>query len=247
MVAKVRATTGVQLPLHASTVVFALDNGDGTTEGLWGVGIVEDRPAVYCSCRYEGDDRMWRDRRSETFRLWGRNETTLAPGLLRDLSPGHLLWLRWPSARSANTLPCYTVHPPESLWGVRFRERERRRWAREFPEFREPHVLVQGSGDQTPAVSIIRLPTGATVREIDGGPVAPMGVVPLDSRSSLHVVATMQSREPGQKAYNSALDRLEDENCFDWDEDDVEVVVGTMGSDEVGFAWIMRAPAVWRP
>lgn len=243
---RLRATSGAQLPLHDSPVVFAIDNGDGTTENLWGVAIVEDRPAVYCGCRYAFDDRMWRDRWLETLRLWGRNETTLRLGKLYPLSPGHLLWLRWPPS-GPHTVPCYKVYLPEPFWQVRLGKQERLRRAREFPEWREPHVLIQGRGEEVPVVSITQLPKGATVREVDGHRVSAMGVLPLDAESSLHVIATMASPEPasGELAHGSIFDPAD--ACHDWDEDDLEAVEVSMGSDEVGFARILRTPAVWTP
>ena len=243
---RLRATSGARLPLRDSPVVFAVDNGDGTTENLWGVGIVEDRPAVYCGCRYPFDDRMWRDRWSETLRLWGRNRTTLRLGTLDSLSPGHLLWLRWPPS-GAHTVPCYKLYLPELKWRVRLDEQERLRRVREFPEWREPHVLIQGSGEEAPVVSIIQLPKGAPVREVDGHRVSAIGVLPLDAESSLHVIATMESREPASSADADSSIFDPADACHDWDEDDVETVEVSMGSDEVGFASIVRAPVVWTP
>ena len=242
-VPEVRATNGAQLPLRAPPLVFAIDNGDGTTENLWGVDIGQGRPVVYCGCRYPFDDGMWRDRRARTLRLNGRNETTYRPGYFY-ISTGGCLWLRWPTACAPHgSVPCYTVYPAPTYWRVRFSEQERARRARKFPEWREPHVLIQSGGDNAvAAVSILRLRIGATVRGIDGRPVWPIGVLPLDRRSSLHVVLETGARERVEKAQSLISGPEIDRN--DWDEDDMEGLIVDMGSDEVGFATLIRMPVV---
>ena len=239
----VRATNGAQLPLRAPPLVFAIDNGDGTTENLWGVDIVQGRPVVYCGCRYPFDDGMWRDRRAETLRLNGRNKTTYRPGYL-NVQTGGCLWLRWPmSCVPDGSVPCYTVYPAPADWQVRLSEQERSRRARKFPEWREPHVLIQsGGGDAVFAVAILRLRPGASVRGIDGRPVSPIGVLPLDRNSSLHVVVETDAWERAKQAENLISNLPSDRD--DWDEDDMEALFVDMGSDEVGFATLIRMPVV---
>ncbi len=239
----VRATNGARLPLRAPPLVFAIDNGDGTTENLWGVDILHGRAVVYCGCRYPFDDRMWRDRRSETLRLNGRNKTTDRPGYLY-IPTGGCLWLRWPTACVPDgSVPCYTVYPAPTDWRVRLSEQERGRRARKFPEWREPHVLIQSAGHNgVVAVSILRLHPSATVRGIDGRPVLPIGILPLGRNSSLHVVAEMDAWERAQKAESLISNLLFGRD--DWDEDDMEALIVEMGSDEVGFATLIRVPVV---
>ena len=108
---KVRATNGAQLPLRAPPLVFAIDNGDGTTENLWGVDILQGRPVVYCGCRYPFDDGMWRDRRVETLRMNGRNETTSRPGYL-SVPTGGCLWV----ARYGRSAYCRLTENPACMW-----------------------------------------------------------------------------------------------------------------------------------
>ena len=162
-----RATNGAELPLRAPPLVFAIDNGDGTTENLWGVDIVQGRPVVYCGCRYPFDDGMWR----------------------------------------------------------------------------EPHVLIQSGGDNAAvAVSILRLRPGAAVRGIDGRPVSPIGVFALERNSSLHVVVETDARERVERARSLISNVPSDRD--DWDEDDMEGLIADLGSDEVGFATLIRMPVV---
>ena len=240
-----RATNGAELPLRAPPLVFAIDNGDGTTENLWGVDIVQGRPVVYCGCRYPFDDGMWLDRRERTLRLNGRNETTSRPGCLY-IPAGGCLWLRWLTACAPDgSVSCYTVYPAPTYWCVRLSEQERARRARKFPEWRGPHVLIQSGGDDAViAVSILRLRPGATVRGIDGRPVWLIGVLPLDRYSSLHVVVFVETNgwERVERARSFVFNLEIDRN--DWDEDDMEVLVADMGSDEVGFATLVRMPVV---
>ena len=240
---KVRATNGAQLPLRAPPLVFAIDNGDGTTENLWGVDILQGRPVVYCGCRHPFDDGMWRDRRAETLRLDGRNDTSLGPGYLH-IPTGGCLWLRWPiSRRLDGPVPCYTVYPAPTDWQVRLSEQERGRRARKFPEWREPHVLIQsGEHNAVVAVSILRLRPSASVRGIDGHPVSPIGVLPLDRNSSLHVAVETDAQERAQKAESLICNLPPGRD--DWDEDDMEALFVHMGSDEVGFARLIRMPVV---
>ena len=240
---RVRATNGAQLPLRALPLVFVIDNEDGTTENLWGVDVVQGRGVAYCGCRYPFDDGMWRDRRFETLRMNGRNETTSRPGYLY-IPTGGCLWLRWPTDCVLDgSAPCYTVYPAPTDWQVRLSEQERGRRAREFPEWREPHVLIQSGGDNAGvAVSILRLSPGAIVRGIDGRPVSPIGVLPLDRNSSLHVVVETGARERVKRARSLISNVPVDRD--DWDEDDVETLIVVMGSDEVGFATLIRMPVV---
>ena len=241
-VPRVCATNGAELPLRAPPLVFAIDNGDGTTENLWGVDIVQGRPVVYCGCRYPFDDEMWRDRRERTLRLNGRNETTSFPGRLDIVQPGSCLWLRWPTVCVPDgSVSCYTVYPAPTCWRVRLSEEERARRARKFPEWREPHVLIQSGGDNAVvAVSIFLLRPCATVGGIDGRPVSPIGVLPLDRNSSLHVVVETNAWERAKGA-RSLISNLPSDRD-DWDEDDMEALIVDMGSDEVGFATLVRMP-----
>lgn len=245
----VRTTNGAQLPLRESPSVFAIENGDGTTENLWGVDIVRGRPVVYCGCRYPFDDRMWRDRWKETLRLKGRNQMSLIPGMLGFLSPGSGLWLQWPTAcASDGEVPCYTVYLPETHWEVRLSERERARRAGIFPEWREPHVLIEGSRDDTVVVvSLLRLPSDATVGRIDGRPVLPIGCVSLGGKTCLHVVVEADSWQRVRERAESVRILMPNPEswCDDWNEDDMEGLWVTMGSDEVGFAELVRMLAVW--
>ena len=241
---KVRATNGAQLPLRAPPLVFAIDNGDGTTENLWGVDVVQGRGVVYCGCRYPFDDGMWRDRRERTLRLNGRNETTSFPGRLDIVQPGSCLWLRWPTVCVPDgSVSCYTVYPAPTCWRVHLSEEERARRARNSPEWREPHVLIQSGGDNAvAAVSILRLRPGASVRGIDGRPVSPIGVLSLDRNSSLHVVVETDAWERVKRARSLISNVPSDRD--DWDEDDMEALIVDMGNDEVGFATLIRMPVV---
>ena len=95
---------------------------------------------------------------------------------------------------------CYTVCPAPTDWQARLSEQERGRRAREFSEWCEPHVLVQsGADDAVFGVSTLRLRRDATVRGINGRPVLPIGVLPLDRNSSLHVIVETDACERAKR------------------------------------------------
>lgn len=239
--ARTRATASDELPLRKLPLVFAVDNGDGTTENIWGVDIVRGQPIVYCGCRYPFDDGMWRERRAGSLLLNGQNQKSLAPGMLTHLHPGECLWLRWPTAREAEGfVTSWTLYFPIASWNLRLSKEERMRRAWEFPEWRDPHVLIDRcEADEVDAVSMLQVPKGQTVHRIDGHQVSPIGVVPFSLDSSLHVVTAKESREmvDGVRERGDAL--LSGGQVY-WSEDEVDELFATMGSDEVGYATMVR-------
>ena len=241
----VRATTGTDLPLSRPPLVFAIDNGDGTTENIWGVDIVQGRAVVYCGCRHPFDDGMWCDRRARSLRLNGRNERSNAPGALMHLTPGECLWLRWPSTRGSKALvPCYTLYLPHASWNIRLDVEERMRRASEFPEWREPHILIETCEPDDLIVSMLVMDTGATIAEINGRPVTPIGLLPFGSDSSLHVVAAQGCPQHRNDILAREEALVVRDDLDDWDEDHEDELFASMGSDEVGFARLIRMPAV---
>ena len=243
-VPEMRTSTGAPLPLQTPPLVFALSNRDGTTENMWGIGIVRGRALIYCGCRYATDGAMWRDRLTRSSRLGGRNGKSTVPGVLESLTPGHCLWLNWDLPASTGLVPRYTVYPAKRFWSVRFDEAERRRRGREFTEWRQPHVLIDESGDREAVVSVLPMGDDATVQAINGRTVATIGVLPLDADSKLHVVALNESSEEYEGVHRRAGALSDaDMRSADWSEDDVDELFTTMGSDEVGYGLLVRQQA----
>ena len=46
----IRVTNNARLHLRKPPLIFAIDNGDGTTENMWGIDIVRGSPIAYCGC-----------------------------------------------------------------------------------------------------------------------------------------------------------------------------------------------------
>ena len=243
-VPKMRTSTGAPLPLQTPPLVFALSNGDGTTENMWGIDIVRGRALVYCACRYASDGAMWRDQLTRSSRLDGQNSKSTVPGILEFLTPGHCLWLDWDSPASTGLVPCYTVYPAKRFWSVRFDEAERRRRGREFAEWRQPHVLIDESGDREAVVSVLPMGDDARVKAVNGRAVATIGVLPLDADSKLHVVALNESSEECEDVHRRAATLSNDDmRSADWSEDDMDELFATMGNDEVGYGLLVRQQA----
>ena len=241
------ASGGARLPLRSAPLIFGLRNSDKTTENLWGIGVAEGRNAyVYCSS-HRPEDRQWHDLMKRSARLTGYNEVSLAPPKLMHLLPGQRLWLSWPEHQDCEaTQACYSLFLPDEFWAVRITDEERAQRARQYPAWREPHALIQGTRaqDEVVVISLLRLRAGRSVDRIDGRPVSTIGILPTNADFSIHVTVALYTVKRRQEIVEQMDDLPIRKPPDDWSEKREAVILATMGNDEVGYATIARQPAI---
>ena len=242
-----QASGGARLPLRTAPLIFGLRKPDKTTENLWGVGVAAGRKAyVYCSS-YGPEDRQWHDLMKSSARLIGYNEVSLAPPRLMHLLPGQCLWLSWPEHHDCDaTLACYSLFLPDVFWAVGIADEERTQRARQYPAWREPHALIEGTRgqDEVVVISLLRLKGGRSVDQIDGRPVSTIGILPTNADFSIHVTVALDAVERQREILAQMHDLPICKPQDAWSEERENVLFATMGNDEVGYATIARQPAV---
>ena len=241
------ASSEARLPLRTAPLIFGLYDANGATENLWGVGIAQGSNAyVYCSS-YHPQDPQWHDLMKRSGRRVGYNEVSLAPRVLMSLLPGRRLWLSWPEHHDRDaSFACYSIFLPRSFWAVRITDEERIQRARQYPAWREPHALIEGTREQeeTVVISLLRLKGDRSVDRIDGRSVSTIGILPLDADFSVHVTVALETVQRRRQIEQQMTDLPTGGEPNGWSEETEPVVFATMGNDEVGYATIVRQPAV---
>lgn len=190
---------GIELPLRAAPIRFAVTGEGGFTSNSWGVYLVKKGDA-YVRCRDAMTDQK------VSLHASGKQHIRISDSALRKASlPGDGFMNQWwePKHGKKAVPTLRLLFPP---WGLSLDARQR---AKVQDKWDKNDVLIPAHAEMVTVVSFVILDDSVRLRKEEGSPPsAPLGALKLGTGKSLFVIAGYESEGDLRAKADAALKQI---------------------------------------